>query len=117
MQLSIYEGNRYHSTWLIHALMLVNAGFAAITMFWWSGLAGVLTEPVNWAANYNIPSRPELFDYPYSLIWGLPIAGCALGWILHRLYNGRFARTVLILPLSYIFIIFVVYHAIPVELR
>lgn len=50
-----------------------------------------MAEPLSWAARENVGSLPELLDYPYVLVWLLPLAGAGTGWLAQRNDRARLA--------------------------
>jgi hypothetical protein len=119
MSLSYYEGKRPRSLPTLLALMWANALFAAAVVFGWAFLAWVIAEPTAWAARTPIPHRstPDLFEYPFLLLWAMPAAGVAGAWVAEKLGRRGLAYAVALLPILYFNVIFGWFYLSPAGLR
>jgi hypothetical protein len=62
--------------------LLVDVLFAGAMLLWWGRLSWVLMDPVRWATWVNVGPNPDLFEYPFVVLWGLPLAGVGLAWVV-----------------------------------
>lgn len=99
-----WQGNR-RSRIFLSAMSAFNVVFAAANVFYWSSLAMILADPIAWATWSSLGSishRPELGDYPFVLLWTLPLLGSGIAAINHVLGFRRMARVAALFPLSLI---------------
>jgi hypothetical protein len=115
MALSIYEGNRYRSQGLHATFLALNIAFGAACLMIWKQLAGLLSNPIAWAAGEPVMSDPGIVDYPYVLAWSLPLVAAALGWALNSARKDRAALAVLVFPLVYFGSILLCYYFAPAD--
>ena len=98
---SLSKGNR-HSRAFLSAMWLCNAVFALANVFFWSTLAVVLADPISWSTWSSIGGsgrQPELLEYPFVLLWALPLAGSAMAALYSFLGFSRMARVTAMFPL------------------
>ncbi|MEZ5924829.1 MAG: hypothetical protein R3D57_10660 [Hyphomicrobiaceae bacterium] len=92
MSVSLYEGRAYDANRFVRLMAVVNVAFACVVLFAWPQIAGLLDTPVSVAADAGIASRPEFSEYPYVLLWSLPILGSLAAWIATRSEKFLFAK-------------------------
>lgn len=102
---------------LLLILFVVNATFAATSVFFWAFLSLFVAEPIQWATWRGVGSRPELFDYPFIVLWLLPAAGIGAGWIAKRAHQHRSACWLAFLPVILLGLVFGWYYLMPPEWR
>jgi hypothetical protein len=98
---------------LLTVLVTLNLSFAFATIFLWSALAHFLADPISWATWTNIgtvSSRPYLFEYPYVLIWGLPVLGTAMASINQTLGFRKLAKLVAVFPVFLMALVVLWWH-------
>lgn len=81
----------------------VNLAFAALNVFMWSIVALVLADPISWATWSplgSVGSRPDLFEYPFVLLWAMPLAGSGVAALNNFLGFKRMARVAAAFPIS-----------------
>lgn len=81
---------------------LLNLLFAAANIFFWSALALVIADPIGWATWStlgSVSSRPDLFEYPFVMLWGLPLLGSGVAAINNFLGLKQLARVAALSPL------------------
>jgi hypothetical protein len=100
-------------TRVLLALLIVNATFAAATVFWWTVLSVFVAEPIEWATWQGISSRPDLTDYPFVLLWLLPTAGVVAAWMAWRANNVRLACRMAMFPIVLLGLIIAWYYLTP----
>lgn len=66
------------------ALMTANALFAGAIVFAWTYVALFVAEPMSWATWMPVSRGYGLlgvFDYPFIMLWGMPLMGVFGAWI------------------------------------
>ena len=97
----------------ISAVMLLNVLFSGLILFWWSEIELVLGAPLRWATWSTVTARPELLEYPFVLVWGLPLLGVAAAWLLRVAGSLRPAMWVALFPLAYIGTLVACFYVVP----
>ena len=100
-------------------LMLVNAVIAMTVLFAWTAISLYIVEPIAWATWMPVrrgTSFEELFEYPFVLLWLMPLAGVAGAWLGLKFGRRAMALTILILPVALLGLIFGWYYGAPPEL-
>jgi hypothetical protein len=65
-------------------------------------MARLLAGPLQWATGDYVSVKSGVLDYPYGLIWGLPLAGMAIAWLLRQGGLNRPALWVAALPIVFL---------------
>ena len=83
MAVSIYEGRRDYKSSFVNAMILVNVAFTALVIFQWPLIASYIADPMGAAAGQAMSdrSRPDFIDYPYSLLWTMPLICALFAWL------------------------------------
>jgi hypothetical protein len=89
---SLYEGKAYDPNRFVRLMAVVNIVFALVVLFAWPQIAGFLDTPVSVAAEAGINRRPGFIEYPYVLLWTLPLLGSVGAWVATRSGNFLFAK-------------------------
>jgi hypothetical protein len=105
------------STRMLFALMLVNSVFATTSVFWWTFMSLFVAEPIKWATWTGISSRPDLFEYPFSLLWMIPGTAVCAAWLAHKAGKRRMALNLVIFPIVFLGLLFGWYYLAPQHLR
>ena len=113
MTLSLYEGRKFQRTGLLRVIMVANVAFGVACMFWWPSLSRYLADAMRWATWRGIEQAPNLFDYPFVLLWLLPVAGICFAWLLERSGKVPLASVVASLPMLLLGLVFSWYHMTP----
>ena len=102
---------------LIIALQALNVAFAAAIVSAWTYLSYFLADPIGWAtwAPLSRHGNPGLLDYPFMVLWGMPLAGVAIAYCARRLMMHGLITTALILPILTLGIIIGWYYLAPTE--
>lgn len=113
MSLSLYEGKRRKDATPLIALQAANLLFAAGCVFLWAMLSLVVEEPIRWATSYGVGSRPDLFDYPFVLLWQMPIGGACAAWVAQKMDRMTLAYILACYPLAYLGLVVGWYYLTP----
>lgn len=87
----------------LSTMACINIAFAGLNLFLWSVVAIVLADPISWATWSPLGSvnhRPDLFEYPYVLLWGLPLAGSGVAALNNFMGFKRMAKVAALFPIS-----------------
>jgi hypothetical protein len=98
MTISIYEGRRYDPQRFVRLMSMLNIAMAICVLFAWPYIAGVLSDPMMLASGEGISSRPSLDEYPYVVLWLLPLLCVIVSWIATTIGFTAFAKFVLAYP-------------------
>ena len=89
---SLYEGRPYDPNRFVRMMAVANIGFALVILFGWPYVSAFLDTPVSVAAEVGINRRPDFTEYPYVLLWTLPLLGSIGAWVASRSGNFLFAK-------------------------
>ncbi len=92
VSVSLYEGRAYDPNRFVRLMAVVNIVFACVVLFAWSEIATYLDAPMAVAADAGIARRPGFSEYPYVLLWTLPILGSLGAWLAFRAEKFLFAK-------------------------
>jgi apolipoprotein N-acyltransferase len=104
----------------VHALMMANATFAAISIFGWSALAQVIADPLAWATwnPVNHAMRNEEFlEYPVCMLWLMPMAGIAISWLALKARRSAVAYAGQFIPIGVISLMVIFFYFVPEQWR
>ena len=82
---------------------LINLAFAAANVFLWSFVAVVVADPIAWATWSSFGSvsrRPDLLEYPFVMLWGLPLLGSGVATVNNFLGFKQMAKVAAVFPLT-----------------
>ncbi len=113
----IYSGSRRFNKRPLAFLMTLNGVFASSVLFSWTLVSVFVAEPVSWAtwAPLDSTTTPELFGYPFVLLWGLPLSGVFLAWVAKNFHNAKLAYLSVIVPILVLSSIFCYYYFVPLQ--
>lgn len=97
-------------------LMLANAVVAMTVLFAWTAVSLYIVEPIAWATWMPVrrgTNFDDLFEYPFVMLWFLPMAGIAIAWLALKAGRKRIALSGVALPLALLSLIFGWYHLAP----
>jgi hypothetical protein len=117
MALSLYEGKRRQPSRFLVFLMVADAAFATSSASWCTFISVFVTDPIRWATWYGVGTRPELFEYPFVVLWLLPVGGICGAWLAEKGHNGRLACFFALFPLLFLGLLVGWYYLLPVEWR
>lgn len=110
----IYDGDRKHRARSgAQLLVSVNILFALACTLGWQVMQTFVGAPLSWAADQAMSNRPELFDYPFILLWGAPALLGGIAWFMLRMGEARAAYYLAMFPIVYIGAIIAVYYLAP----
>ncbi len=89
---SLYEGRAYDPNRFVRLMAVVNIDFSLVILFAWPYVSAFLDTPVSVAAEAGINRSPGLTEYPYVLLWTLPLLGSIGAWLATRSGNFLFAK-------------------------
>ncbi|MCB1549581.1 MAG: hypothetical protein KDJ41_17400 [Hyphomicrobiaceae bacterium] len=119
MTASFYQGKVKHDDRMLLMLSTLNGLFAMTVLFAWTLIAMFVAEPVSWATWHpmSAASRPEVYDYPFVMLWAMPIAGMSISWAAQKIGNRQLAHFILCVPLLVLGLMVGWYHFAPVAWR
>lgn len=101
----------------LRLMLLANVTFATVVVFGWSYLADTFDGPIQWATWTPIGRNPQLLDYPFVLLWLLPLIGIGVAWLLQSTGARRLAMASSAFPLLYLATLVACFHAAPLLTR
>ncbi|MEL6372810.1 MAG: hypothetical protein AAFR04_02455 [Pseudomonadota bacterium] len=115
MTLSLYEGRKRRDDRPLLVLIIANCIFAGLVLFAWTAIALFVAEPISWAtwAPLSSGSRPELFEYPFVMLWLMPLGGATAAWMTKSIQGVRWAYLSAIVPILLLSITFGYYYMVP----
>lgn len=105
---------------LLNFLMLVNTVIAMTVLFAWTAISLYIVEPVAWATWMPVrrgTTFEELFEYPFVLLWLMPVGGIIGAWIAARNGYRPLAMLLVLLPIVLLAMIFGWFHFAPAQYR
>ena len=84
-------------------LSMINLGFAAANLFYWSRLSRYVADPLAWSTRADVERTtgiPVLFDYPFVLLWAMPVGGVVIAAVASALEMRTLARYAVVTPLA-----------------
>ena len=78
-------------------------------------LGAFAAEPVRWATVQGVGSRPELLEYPFVLLWLLPVAGACAAWVAQKAERLKLAYFLAFYPLLYFGVVTGWYYLAPAQ--
>jgi hypothetical protein len=105
MEVTADNRRRRRNSRFLNSLFVVNAVFVAGILLWWHWMSIVMSEPVRWATWHAMGPRPSMFDYPFILLWLLPVSAVSVSWLAKKFGNMRMACAVAFFPVFYLSLI------------
>lgn len=105
---------------LMQFLMLVNISFSLAVLGAWAQVAGVIAEPVAWATwsrIYRTGDVTDIFEYPFSLVWMMPILFVGFAWSSEKLGSRSLAWVCCTAPIFINLMILGWFYLAPIEWR
>ncbi len=113
MGLTYYEDGRKPRTRFATAMMVVNGVLMSAMAFYWSGVASVLNEPVRWAMRQGVSINPSWLEYPYLMLWFVPMLCLIGGWLALKARADGIARILGVYPSLTLILMVGWYYAAP----
>jgi len=88
VSLSYYDGRERPEPTYVTVFLVLNAIAAVAAVLFWTNIEMFVAEPLAWATRVGFPREPGLFEYPYVLTWGVPVAAIMLSR-LGRIFKLR----------------------------
>jgi ABC-type multidrug transport system fused ATPase/permease subunit len=105
MDITSDNRRRKRNSRFLSALFIINGLFVAGVLLWWQWMAGVMSEPVRWATWRALGPRPSMLEYPFILLWTLPLVAVSISWFARKFNNMRLACSVAFFPVFYLSLI------------
>jgi hypothetical protein len=105
MDLTADNRRRLRNSRFLSALVAINGLFVAGVLLWWHWMSIVMSEPVRWATWHSMGPRPSILDYPFALLWALPLAAVSASWFARKFGNMRMACGFAFFPVFYLSLI------------
>jgi hypothetical protein len=102
MELTADNRRRKRNSRFLNLLVLINALFVAGVLLWWHWMSIVMSEPVRWATWQAMGPRPSILEYPFALLWGLPVVAVGCAWFAKNFGNMRMACGLAFFPVFYL---------------
>ena len=115
MEVTAENRRRQRKSRFLIALLAINLGFALGVLLWWHWMAVVVSEPMRWATWQALGLRPSLLDYPFIILWGLPLSAIGGAWLEQRFGNMRLACGFAFFPVFYLGLIIGWFYLTPFE--
>ncbi|MEQ1612560.1 MAG: hypothetical protein ABL904_07385 [Hyphomicrobiaceae bacterium] len=107
------QARKAHIDRRMRAVAILNVAFSALMLGLWSNVPRILAEPVRWATWAPLGAHPDLFEFPFVMLWGLPLAGIAVAWPIRQGGSSRLAIWVASFPMLYIGTLIGGFYVIP----
>jgi hypothetical protein len=117
MSLIQYQQDRREISPVTLLLLFANALFACVCVFQWAYVSMYVAAPVNWAAQSTLRATPELFDYPFGVLWAMPFTAAVIARLAHSFGAFRTSYMVALFPMLYFAFVFGVYYLAPLHWR
>lgn len=98
------------------ALMVLNGALAASIIFAWTYVAFFVAEPLAWATWMPISRGYGLLglvDYPFIMLWALPLIGIFGAWVCLKGGQKTAAYAFVAVPLAMLALVMGWYHLTP----
>lgn len=105
---------------VIQAMIYANIALATLMVFAWPQVGWFVTEPLAWATWHPFHRSGfgvDIFEYPFILLWLLPLAGATISWMALNARQAGYAFGGAIVPLVLLLMVFGWFYGAPTELR
>lgn len=99
MTLSYYDGKLKTESKLASWLMVINFCGALAFLGLWAALSMVIEEPLRWATRHAISPNPPVMEYPYLMLWLMPLSSACTGWLAIKAEAPALARFAGVYPI------------------
>ena len=94
-----YGRRRTPAEAFVQVMIMLNLGMAVSVFAVWPGYPEVLADPLSVIAGSGTPIRPSVFEYPFLLLWVIPLLGACLAFVMAAIQSARLARFFAVFPL------------------
>ncbi len=113
MELTVDNWRQKRGSRFLTVLVIINGLFVSGVFLWWHWMSGLMSGPVRWATWQAMGPRPTVFDYPFLLLWALPLTGVLGSWFARKFGNMRMACGLAFFPVFYLSMIVGWYYYAP----
>jgi hypothetical protein len=102
------------------ALMAMNGVFSSAILFAWTYIAFFVAEPLSWATWMPISRGfgfTGVLDYPFVMLWALPLVGVFGAWISIHAGRKPLAYAFVAVPLVMLALVMGWFHLAPPDWR
>lgn len=123
MLITYYEDGkvvRRGITPILVLLIMANLAISAVILFAWTYIAFFVAEPLSWATWLPVTRGNDLmgvFDYPFIILWNLPLIGAYGAWIGEKGGRKTMAYAFVAVPLIMASLVFGWYYLAPPDWR
>lgn len=83
-------------------MLVINVALSAAMLLWWHDLSRYLADPIRWATWENIGPNTGTFEYPFVMLWVLPLVAFGIAWTLRMAGSRRKALWIASFPVFYL---------------
>jgi len=98
----------------------INGACVAVMLLAWPLVSMFVSDPIEWATWMRIQRGNNLMDaldYPFVLLWFLPMSGIAVAWVSSQSRNWGMAWMALTMPIMVLGLVFGWYYLAPPHLH
>lgn len=92
MRFGIYDDKAIKVQRFTRLMWVLNVAFTVAVLFGWGAISGFIEPPIVAATEAGIANHPRFDEYPYALLWVLPIGGVMLSWAAAHGGYGALSR-------------------------
>lgn len=103
---------------LLSLICMVDLIIALTVLFMWTAVSFYFAEPLAWATWMPVRRGTqfvELFEYPFVLLWAMPLACIGIAWFAKRSGKRALALTAALFPIVVLGMIYGWYHLVPIQ--
>lgn len=105
---------------IARALVAVNLVLGALVLIAWQTTMLLFLNPLSWASKHSFPadqSITAMLQYPMALFWIIPSIAVFFGWSAMRVHKYRLAVTIMMAPVLFTLLVFILYWWLPEAVR
>ena len=99
MSHSRYATRRRSTSGFVHALTLVNLALSLGVLVAWPNYSEAIADPVSVIAGGGSSIKPSAFEYPYLLLWLIPLTGIGAAYVAKAMDSNPLAKFFAAYPL------------------
>ena len=85
---------------VVRFMIIVNLGAVFGVLALWPGYGAAIGDPVSIVAGGGISAEPSMIEYPYALLWGIPLAAICGAFVCRSLQMTNTSRLFAFFPLT-----------------